>query len=272
MTRNHNPNKLNRNQLLQEPRMNLKLRRLPQNLQISPRILLNMMARLSKYPDKPTIGSQLAIIGLNNELLDEGGETILKRFNFKVTIIKMPVNPVGIESADTAYFLLTKEELPVEIPEDVPTDTHTLDISVLPSGAGMVNPPGGEFASGSQVVLTAILTPGYVFDHWEGDISGTSSSITITMDEDKVVYAYFKEMEPETYNLSVSVDPAGKGMVTITPSGGSYPAGTVVTLIAVPSPGYKFDHWSGDVSGTSSTITITVDKNMSVTAHFKPAF
>jgi uncharacterized repeat protein (TIGR02543 family) len=225
--------------------------------------------------DSPTIGSQLAIIGLNNELID-GGETILGRFDFKVAITEMPINPVGIDSADTAFFLLTKEELPIEIPVDVPEDvtidTYTLGVSILPSGSGMVNPPGGEFASGSQILVTATPAPGYVFDHWEGDISGTSSSITITMSNDKVVSAHFKEMQPEVYNLIISVDPAGKGTVATTPPGGSHPAGTVVTLTAAPSPGYKFDHWSGDVTGTSSTVTITVDKNISVTAHFKSIF
>jgi uncharacterized repeat protein (TIGR02543 family) len=226
--------------------------------------------------DKPTIGSQLAIIGLNNDLIDDGGETILGRFDFKVAITKMPINPVGIDSADTAFFLLTKEELPIEIPPVVPpeieTELYSISVSVFPSGAGMVAPPGGEFPSGSQIMVNAAPAPGYVFDHWEGDVSGTSSSITITMEDDKVVHAYFKEVKPEVYSLNVSVDPAGKGTVTTAPPGGSYPSGTVVILTAAPAIGYKFDHWSGDVSGTSSTVTITVDKNMSVTAHFKPVF
>ena len=223
--------------------------------------------------DKPTIGSQLAIIGLNNELI-EGGETILGRFDFRIAVTEMPINPVGIESADTAFFLLSKEELPVEIPPVVPpeieTELYIISVSVSPSSAGFVVPPGGEFPSGSQILVTAAPAPGYVFDHWEGDVSGTSSSITITMDGDKVVHAHFKEIVPEVYSLSISVDPAGTGTVTATPPGGSYPAGTTVTITAVPAIGYKFDHWSGDVTGTSSTVAVTVDKNTSVTAHFKP--
>jgi uncharacterized repeat protein (TIGR02543 family) len=188
----------------------------------------------------------------------------------------MPINPVGIDSADTAFFLLSKEELPMEIPPIVPPDIETeqyiLNTSIFPAESGTVVPSGGVFASGSQILLTALPAPGYIFDHWEGDVSGTSSSITITMDRDKVVHAYFKEIQPEIYSLSVSVDPAGTGTVTAAPPGGSYPAGTLVTVTAVPAMGYKFDHWSGDASGTSSTVTITVDKNTSVTAHFKPVF
>lgn len=225
--------------------------------------------------DSPTIGSQLAIIGLNNDLI-EGGETILGRFDFRVVITQMPINPVGIDSADTALFLLSKEELPMEMPPvvspEIQTELYIISVSVSPSESGFVVPPGGEFPSGSQILVTAAPAPGYVFDHWEGDVSGSSSPITITMDGDKVVHAYFKEVKPEVYSLSVSVDPAGTGTVTATPPGGSYPAGTAVTLTAVPAMGYKFDHWSGDVSGTSSTVTITIDKNTSVTAHFKPVF
>jgi outer membrane protein assembly factor BamB len=70
--------------------------------------------------------------------------------------------------------------------------------------------------------------------------------------------------------LTVNVDPAGGGSVELNPAGGSYPAGTVVTLTASRAQGFSFDHWSGDLSGGVSLATITMDGNKSVTAHFKP--
>jgi len=227
--------------------------------------------------DDPAVGSQLAIIGLNNDLIDEQGEVIKGKFKFRVAVTHMPEELVsGVPYADTALFLLTKEELPIEIPT---LELYSLNISISPSGTEAVVPPGGEFQSGTQVTLTAVPTAGYQFDHWGGDASGTSSTITITMDLDKSVTAYFKEKEVPTYSLSVSVDPSGAGTVTLTPPGmvtppggytlfWAYPSGTLVTLVAVPAPGYAFDHWSGDASGTSSTITITMDSDKSVTAHF----
>jgi uncharacterized repeat protein (TIGR02543 family) len=116
-------------------------------------------------------------------------------------------------------------------------------------------------------MLTATPAPGYAFDHWAGDASGTSIAITITMDSDKSIIAHFKAMA--IYSLTTSVDPAGGGTITLTPPGGSYTSGTQVTLTAVPAPGYKFDHWSGDASGTSTAVTLTMDSNKSVIAHFK---
>jgi len=72
---------------------------------------------------------------------------------------------------------------------------------------------------------------------------------------------------PETsYNLSASVSPSGSG--SISPSSGTYEAGSAVTVTAQPSSDYVFDHWSGDASGTSPTMTITMDSDKSVTAYF----
>lgn len=39
-------------------------------------------------------------------------------------------------------------------------------------------------------------------------------------------------------------------------------------MAATPSIGYTFSHWSGDVSGTSANITITLDSNKVLVAHF----
>ena len=71
----------------------------------------------------------------------------------------------------------------------------------------------------------------------------------------------------ETYTLTTSVSPSGSGSVS--PSGGTYAAGTSVTLTATPATDYKFDHWGGDAGGTSTSTTITMDSNKSVVAYFK---
>ena len=70
-----------------------------------------------------------------------------------------------------------------------------------------------------------------------------------------------------TYTLSVSVNPPQTGFVS--PSGGVFVADAQVTLTANPASGYTFDYWSGSASGTTSTITITMDSDASLTAHFK---
>jgi uncharacterized repeat protein (TIGR02543 family) len=66
-----------------------------------------------------------------------------------------------------------------------------------------------------------------------------------------------------TYTLSTS---ATNGSVS--PSGGTYDAGTNVDLTASPNSGYQFDEWSGDISGAQNPITVTMDSNINVTANF----
>jgi len=71
-------------------------------------------------------------------------------------------------------------------------ETYTLTTIVNPSGAGSVSPSGGKYESGDQVTLTAIPASGYIFDHWSGSTSDTTSTITITMDWDKRLTANFE--------------------------------------------------------------------------------
>src|SRR4030042_1673639 len=70
-----------------------------------------------------------------------------------------------------------------------------------------------------------------------------------------------------TYTLSTGVSPSGTGFIS--PSGGDYASGAQVTLTAYPTSGYTFDHWSGSTYGTTSTISIAMDSDTSLTAHFK---
>jgi hypothetical protein len=151
-----------------------------------------------------------------------------------------------------------------------PTGTYTLTTHVSPSGAGSVSPGSGEYESGERVTLTATPASGYAFDHWSGGTSGNTSKITVTMDSDKDITAYFEtggSPPTDTYTLTTYVSPSGAGSVS--PPGGQYESGEQVTLTAYPASGYTFDHWSGSASGTASSITITMNSDKSLTAYFK---
>lgn len=69
-------------------------------------------------------------------------------------------------------------------------------------------------------------------------------------------------------DLVTFVNPSGSGYVGLSPSGGTYDLGTEVTVTAFPASGYEFNHWSGDASGTSTSVTVTMNSDKSVTAHF----
>lgn len=72
------------------------------------------------------------------------------------------------------------------------------------------------------------------------------------------------EEETTQYTLSVSIN--GNGSVS--PSGGTYDADTAVTLIATPDSGWEFSGWSGDASGSSTSVVVTMTSNKTVTANF----
>jgi hypothetical protein len=83
-----------------------------------------------------------------------------------------------------------------------------------------------------------------------------------------ITYEYAgQQVQPDEYILNATVA-AGEGRITKSPNLGSYPAGTNVTLNAVASAGYHFDHWEGDITGDENPTTITMDENKSVQAYF----
>lgn len=184
--------------------------------------------------------------------------------------------PSGEEAATTPREITPSETRPSE-PTPTPSPEE-FEITIELDGAGKVllTPSGGEYPEGTEVVLRASPKPGHEFDHWSGDLSGTSNPITITMDRNKSAIAHFEPIP--TYILSVTVSPIRKdcdgGSVSLSPAGGTYESGTVVTLTALPSPdtyftSYSFISWSGDICGTNSAITITMDSDKSVAASFK---
>ena len=78
--------------------------------------------------------------------------------------------------------------------------------------------------------------------------------------------------QTQQYTLTVAVNPTGAGTVSLNPAGGTYTAGTVVTLTAVANSGYVFSNWGGDLSGsqnpTQNPTVITMNTNKVVIANF----
>src|SRR5439155_203415 len=69
-------------------------------------------------------------------------------------------------------------------------------------------------------------------------------------------------------SLATDVAPPGSGTVTRSPNDTCYPVNTMVTLTATPATGYAFSNWSGDASGTTNPLTVTMAANKSITANF----
>jgi uncharacterized repeat protein (TIGR02543 family) len=100
----------------------------------------------------------------------------------------------------------------------------------------------------------------------DGVSQGTVNSYTFTnVTFDHTIEASFSDI---TYTLTISKTGTGNGILTSNASGTSFPAGTVVTLTAVPDVNSTFDGWSGECTGTLPTCTLTMNADTAVTATF----
>jgi len=66
------------------------------------------------------------------------------------------------------------------------------------------------------------------------------------------------------FDLAVSASEGG----SVDTSGGSYDSNSSVTITANPADGYEFTGWSGDASGSTNPLTVTVNGNKNITANF----
>ncbi len=150
-------------------------------------------------------------------------------------------------------------------------DVEYYDLTVDVEGEGTVDidPEQEEYEEGTEVTLSAIPDEGWYFEEWTGDYEGTEEEITITMDEDKEITAWFEEEEevPPMYALTVNTE--GEGEVEIDPEQEEYEEGTEVNLSAIPDEGWTFTNWTGDHEGEEENITITMDEDKEVTANFE---
>ncbi|CAA0243399.1 T9SS type A sorting domain-containing protein [Tenacibaculum maritimum] len=137
-------------------------------------------------------------------------------------------------------------------------------------------PTNAVFDENTEVTLNASPSNGYEFVEWIGDVTGNTSSLKITMDSDKKVTAVFKKAQQHT--LTADVSNGGSliievGNVVTNPY--PYPTkvvfdhNTEITLNANPNNGYEFVEWTGDVTGNTNPLKITLDSDKNITAVFK---
>ncbi|GAB3867890.1 hypothetical protein GCM10028824_11330 [Hymenobacter segetis] len=144
--------------------------------------------------------------------------------------------------------------------------TYTLTTNTVGTGTVTKNPNTATYASGSSVMLTATPGTGYTFTGWSGDASGSTNPLTVTMTANKSITATFTAVAPTTYTLTTAT--TGSGTVVKNPNQTSYASGSSVTLTATPAAGYQFNGWSGDATGTTNPLTVTMTTNKAITATF----
>ncbi len=137
---------------------------------------------------------------------------------------------------------------------------YTVTLSVNNSAMGTVS-GGGIYTQGATATITATANSGYRFDHWSD--GNTQNPRTITVTQDVTLTAYFVQDEVQTYTVTLNTNNTSMGSVS---GGGTYNAGTTITITATANSGYHFDNWSD--GNTQNPRNITVNSDITITAFF----
>jgi len=137
--------------------------------------------------------------------------------------------------------------------------TYAVTASVSPAGAGAVS-GAGNYPMGATATLTAAPDATHVFTGWSGDITSSANLFSFAVNNTTNVIANFAA---SSFTLTTSAG-AGGG-VTL---GGTYPAGTTVTISASADATHRFTSWSGDATGAVPTVAVTLDRAKFAQANF----
>ena len=147
----------------------------------------------------------------------------------------------------------------------------TFTATVTDTDAGLAPSGTVTFTEGASVLSTALLDA-------HGVATFGTAALSSGTHEIKAEYGGNSNLESSEATVQAVVAPSaaltvntagsGSGAVTLDPPGGVYPLGRVVTLTANADIGSSFAGWSGDASGTTNPLTITMSANKTVTATF----
>ncbi len=146
-------------------------------------------------------------------------------------------------------------------------------LTVEADGQSCTTPCSVVRALGATVRITAppSQTSGpdtaYQFASWS-DLGGADHTITLTTDT--TVQANYQT----EYRLSALVSPssaAANFIITPPSSNGFYAAGVPVTVTARPGAGWRFGFWSGDVTGSSQTVQLSIQGPCHIMANLQNA-
>ena len=141
---------------------------------------------------------------------------------------------------------------------------YTITVNANNNAWGTVS-GGGQYNAGATCTLHATPASGYQFDSWKknGSVVSTNPNYSFTVTENATYTAYFSAEPVTYYTITVNASPSNGGTVT---GGGTYPAGSSVTLTATPNNGYAFSQWQD--GSTANPRTITVNGDATYTASF----
>jgi hypothetical protein len=142
-------------------------------------------------------------------------------------------------------------------------------VAMNPVGGGrIVLSQANPVPYGTKLTVSAVPDTGKYFVVWSSAISGTNTPAQIDVtNANPRINALFGTLPGGKYSMSVVV--LGYGSVAINPQKNFYNAGDSVTLTAsTTNTGVNFYGWTGDASGTNSSIVVVMNSNKVINANF----
>lgn len=155
-------------------------------------------------------------------------------------------------NSEDVYWLLI-DDLVISQGDAPDPDIYTITVLSSNPAMGSVS-GGGNFPAGTSTTISATANNGYHFTQWND--GNTSAVRTIVVSGDATYTAYFAQNEVESYTITVLS--ANESMGTVS-GGGTYPAGTSVTIAATANSGFHFSMWNDGNTNAVRTITVTAD-------------
>jgi uncharacterized protein (DUF2345 family) len=158
--------------------------------------------------------------------------------------------------------------------------TGTGTVTSNPAGINCPTACSANFASSSQVVLTATPTGGSTFTNFSDNCTPANPQTnppTCTVPIGTAAAAVTATFGAGTgFTLAVTEAGTGGGTVTSSPAGincptacsANFPSGTAITLTATANANSTFAGWGGALCEGTSTCSFTITANAAVTANF----
>lgn len=185
--------------------------------------------------------------------------------NAGFTFVEWTENGVRVSTSSSIQFTINANRTFVANFRAIPANQFAVILSSNPAAGGTTDGEGA-YSSGSSVTVTAAQNVGYTFTNWTDKVSGTvlstSPSYTFVLSSNRSLVANFTL---NTYTLTVN---ATNGTVVKNPDQARYNHGTTVQLTATPATGFVFTSWSGDATGSTNPLTVTMNGNKNITANF----
>lgn len=220
-----------------------------------------------------------ALASVSIEASVDGGATWMA-----VAANSRPSSPTDVESAAFVFRragTATVRATATDVSGLQASTEKALPVAKANQPAIALTPAGATVAQGQSVAFTASggASGSYA---WGGSASGTGSTKTVDFLSAGTfaVTAYdlgnaaYNPSGPASASVSVqaalftlSVSSAGGGAVS---GGGSYPPDALATAAATPASGNTFAGWSGDATSASPSVSILMNADKSLLAHFTP--